>query len=985
MRKTVTVLFCDLVGSTAIGESSDPEIVRELMARYHSGVRSILERHGGAVEKFIGDAAMAVFGIPQVHEDDALRAVRAAADVRAAVSEMGLETRTGVNTGTVVAGGGETLVTGDAVNVAARLQTAAEPGEILVGETTATLVRDDVRLADRGPLNLKGKAEPVLARCLLEVLPSAPAFARSPNAPFVGRQDELHGLNAVLARAVEGPTPQLVTLVGTAGIGKSRLTREFLTRAAAQERIVVGRCLAYGEGITYWPLGEIVNQVAEGDPRDRVSAIVGGEDGDRVGDLLSSAIAGGSSGGSPEEISWAARRLFEALAEERPLIVVIDDIHWAEPPLLDLVEYVASFAAGVPLVLLCTARPELFETRPSWSNPRPEATLLSLAALAPDDATTLVGELRETSPTRRAAIVAAAEGNPLFIEQLLAMEADSDGADLQIPPTVHALLATRLDRLGAEERAVIGCASVEGRVFHRGSVAALLDPEGGTTVGAHLMSLVRKEFIRPDRAVLQGDDGFRFGHALIRDAAYESIPKRVRGELHERFADWLEGRASDDGVSTFEEIVGYHLEQASLYLSELGVPDAALSERAAGRLGAAGRRALGRGDVSGAANLLARGADLLPLGTPARTEIEVDLGEALIEGGSLRKAEELLTGAVSTSAAIGADDLNARARLGLAQVRIQTLEGSSQELIRQQIEPLAAVLDDHGDRRGAADAYRLLARLAAWAGDYESSFAYTERALAHARAVGDERREATTLALMASNALWGPEPVEEALARCWAIHDTVPNRRVRAHCLIRIGGLEGLAGRFDAARDAIRRARVVMDELGLAHVKAHSTDVAVVVEMLAGDYEAAEQAARTAYATLAEMGDVVYQTAEGLLLANALERQGRLGEATEWIDRVASLGEGAEAAEIAATRARIALRRDDLDEAERQRATIEGSPEPVVPGFPDPRLTLAEIHAHAGRVEEARGELERCLGRYEAKGIVPLINEAQSMLEHLVR
>ena len=312
---------------------------------------------------------------------------------------------------------------------------------------------------------------------------------------------------------------------------------------------------------------------------------------------------------------------------------------------------------------------------------------------------------------------------------------------------------------------------------------------------------------------------------------------------------------------------------------------------------------------------------------------------------------------MSTSAAIGADDLNARARLGLAQVRIQTLEGSSQELIRQQIEPLAAVLDDHGDRRGAADAYRLLARLAAWAGDYESSFAYTERALAHARAVGDERREATTLALMASNALWGPEPVEEALARCWAIHDTVPNRRVRAHCLIRIGGLEGLAGRFDAARDAIRRARVVMDELGLAHVKAHSTDVAVVVEMLAGDYEAAEQAARTAYATLAEMGDVVYQTAEGLLLANALERQGRLGEATEWIDRVASLGEGAEAAEIAATRARIALRRDDLDEAERQRATIERSPEPVVPGFPDPRLTLAEIHAHAGRVEEARGEL----------------------------
>ena len=399
----------------------------------------------------------------------------------------------------------------------------------------------------------------------------------------MGRQDELHGLNAVLARAVEGPTPQLVTLVGTAGIGKSRLTREFLTRAAAQERIVVGRCLAYGEGITYWPLGEIVNQVAEGDPRDRVSAIVGGEDGDRVGDLLSSAIAGGSSGGSPEEISWAARRLFEALAEERPLIVVIDDIHWAEPPLLDLVEYVASFAAGVPLVLLCTARPELFEDPTVVVEPssRGDAPVIGRACPGRRDDSGWRTPRDQPDPACRDRRRGRGESR-CFIEQLLAMEADSDGADLKIPPTVHALLATRLDGLGAEERAVIGCASVEGRVFHRGSVAALLDPEGGTTVGAHLMSLVRKEFIRPDRAVLQGDDGFRFGHALIATRRTSRSAKRVRGELHERFADWLEGRASDDGISTFEEIVGYRLEQASLYCrssacrmrrSRIGPPD----------------------------------------------------------------------------------------------------------------------------------------------------------------------------------------------------------------------------------------------------------------------------------------------------------------------------------------------------------------------------------------------------------------------------
>jgi class 3 adenylate cyclase len=513
VRKTVTVVFCDLVGSTALGERTDPEILRELMGRYHAELRSVLERHGASVEKFVGDAAMAVFGLPQVHEDDAVRAVRAAVEMRAAVAPLGLEVRIGVNTGEVVAGAGETLVTGDAVNLAARLEQAAAGGEILIGSATERLVRDAAQSEAIPPLTLKGKSDPVQAFRVVGLLDDVPAFNRAIGTPFVGRAGELEQLERALASAIETRSPELATVVGPPGIGKSRLARELLSRASS--RVLVGRCLSYGEGITYWPLAEIVSQI--GDVR---AVLTGTDDGDLTALRVGVALGSAEGAASPEEIAWGFRKLFEALTRAQPLIVVFDDIHWAEPALLDLIEYVATFSQDVPLFVLCTARPDLFEVRPEWTTPKPNTTLLTLEPLDRADSETLIAQLGEVSDGTRTRIVEAAEGNPLFVEQLVAMQTESGNGELEVPPTLHALLAARIDRLAEEQRAVILRGAVEGRLFHRGAVTELLPDNERSDVGAHLLTLVRKELIRPDRATVPDDDGFRFGHILIRDAAY---------------------------------------------------------------------------------------------------------------------------------------------------------------------------------------------------------------------------------------------------------------------------------------------------------------------------------------------------------------------------------------------------------------------------------------------------------------------------------
>ena len=552
-RKTVTVLFCDLTGSTALGETLDPERLRALLANYFERMKAIVERHGGTVEKFIGDAVMAVFGVPVLHEDDALRAVRSAVEMRDALPELGLQGRIGVMTGEVVTGTEERLATGDAVNVAARLEQAAQPGEVLIGQPTLALVRDAAEVETVDPLELKGKAEPVPAFRLLRV---RDAPERRHGARFVGRDHELAILREAWERVEKERRCELVTVIGDAGVGKSRLASELL--GSIEATVVQGRCPPYGEGITYWPVVEVLKQLDVSPPEEAAAV------------AIRSLLGESDAAASAEEIAWAFRKTLEHEAAEGPLVVVFDDIQWGEQTFHDLIEHVALLSSDASILLLCMARPELSRGRPTWP------VTLRLEPLRDEDVEELIAE--RVPGELRTKIARAAGGNPLFIEEMLAMAGDGDG-EVVVPPTLQALLAARLDQLEPAERSVLERGAIEGEIFHRGAVQALAPAE--TQVTPNLAALVRKELIRPDRPQFAGEDGFRFRHLLIRDAAYEALPKATRAELHERLASWLEQHGSE--LVELDEIVGYHLEQACRYRDELGTA----RRRRAGRGGTA--------------------------------------------------------------------------------------------------------------------------------------------------------------------------------------------------------------------------------------------------------------------------------------------------------------------------------------------------------------------------------------------------------------
>ena len=978
VRKTVTVLFCDLVGWTSLGDRTDPELLRELMARYHAQLRTILERHGGTVEKFVGDAAMAVFGIPQIHEDDALRAVRAADEIRAAVERLGLEARIGVNTGEVVAGNGETLVTGDAVNVAARLEQAANAGELLVGEGTHALVRDAVRADPVEALALKGKPEPVPAYRVLELLTDVPAFIRPIDAPFVGREDELESLECTLARAIDERSPQLATIVGPPGIGKSRLARELIQRSEA--RVLVGRCLSYGEGITYWPLSEIASQI--GDVR---AALPADEDAKLAASRIAAAIGTAETAASSEEIAWGFRKLFEEVAREQPLIVVLDDIHWAEPTLLDLIEYVSTFARDAPILLLCMARPDLFELRPAWATPKPSTTLVTLEPLAEGETETLVEELGKVPDVTKARIVAAAEGNPLFVEQLLAMQAEAGDGELEIPPTIQALLAARIDRLESEERAVIERASIEGRLFHRGSVAELLPESVRAGVGGHLMTLVRKEFIRPDRSQLPGDDGFRFGHILIRDAAYDSIPKKLRGELHEHFAEWIESRLGADAPG---EILGYHLEQACRYRVELEQDDEHARELAirAGRLLAqAGRAAHARGDNAATCSLLARAIELLPEVDPDLPSLLELLGSATFEAGDLRRAPEILRRAQATASEAGQRSVELRARM--SELAVLLIADPKQEAG-------VALTEAEGAIAELAQLEDPVSLVKAWlavnyVGALRSDFALCEKSAAQrleiARQAGLRPEAVWAAAWLALPLAMGPTPVEEAIRRAEQLLADFPAERPGE---FHLAVLYAFAGRHEEAKEAIERARQTLLELGQRTLHAQISMNATWIALLAGEPERTERDLREAAEVLEAGGETGGLSTVTALLAEVLYRLGREEEAEEWTrrsERATKQEDVLSQALWRSTRAKVLARRNETAEALRLSAEAVDWARRTdgLPFLGDTVFARAEVLRLLGRQEEALPVLEEALAVYERKGIVPSIERTRALLAEI--
>ncbi|TMB84226.1 MAG: zinc-ribbon domain-containing protein [Chloroflexi bacterium] len=592
-RKTVTVLFCDAAASTSVGERIDAESLRAVMTRYFDAMRAVVERHGGVVEKFIGDAMMAVFGVPRVHEDDALRAVRASLGIRERLldldkslrSERGvsIEWRTGLNTGEVVAGDtgtGHRFVTGDAVNVAARLEQAAAPGEILLGEATYRLVHDAVQVEPATELSLKGKSAPVAAYRLLGEATAESRVSRL-QSPVVGRERPRRLLDEAWQQVVSERVCHLFTILGAAGVGKSRIVSDFVERHAAESRAVYGRCLAYGEGITYWPLGEVVRALAgitdEDDAaaaRSRIEAFLQGEtDAKVIAERLAAAIGLVEARATPEETAWAARRFLEAVASNDALVVVVDDLQWAELAMLDLVDHIATWTLDAPIMLICLAREELLDARPAWGGGKRSATTITLEPLNESESGDLVANLiggTELPNAVRDRIVAASEGNPLFVEELLGMLMDEgvlvaddghwkpvrDLAELSVPPTINALLAARLDGLPSPERAVLERGAVEGKVFHRGAISELVPEAERRELPVQLLALTRKELVRPDRSEFAGEEAYRFRHLLIRDAAYQAMPKATRAELHARFADWL-GRVAGDRLAEYEEIIAY--------------------------------------------------------------------------------------------------------------------------------------------------------------------------------------------------------------------------------------------------------------------------------------------------------------------------------------------------------------------------------------------------------------------------------------------
>ena len=545
----MTVVFCDLCGSTALGDTADPEALRATMRDYYEQMRAILERHGGTVEKFVGDAVMAVFGVPVAHEDDALRGVRAAWEMRSAVSALGLAARVGVNTGEVVAGEGDTFVTGDAVNVAARLEQSAEAGEVLLGAETRRLVRDAVGV-EPVEVAAKGKPEPLGAFRLVQVDPEAAPVARRFDTPLVGRRSELDQLAGAFNRTVREGRCHLFTVLGVAGVGKSRLVMEFLSGLDAT--VLHGRCLNYGEGITFWPVVSVLKQLGE-----------------RARDTLARLVEGAS---TPNELFWAVRAQLEEVALERPMVVCFDDVHWGEATFLDLVDHIADLSRGAPLLVLCLARPELLDKRPGWGGGKLNATTILLEPLTAEECDELLAAHGDVGPEMRDRILAAAQGNPLFVEEMVALAREDRG--VRVPATVQALLQARLDQLDGEERTVIDHGAVEGEVFHRNAVVELTRSPDLET---QLVGLMRKELIHPARATFADDRAFRFRHLLIRDAAYDSLPKETRAELHERFAAWLERHGRE--LVELDEVLGYHLEQASRYRRELGRPSPEVEQR----------------------------------------------------------------------------------------------------------------------------------------------------------------------------------------------------------------------------------------------------------------------------------------------------------------------------------------------------------------------------------------------------------------------
>ena len=940
-----------------MGEVLDPERLRAVLASYFERMKAIVERHGGTVEKFIGDAVMAVFGVPSLHEDDALRAVRAAIEMRDAIPELGLQGRIGVMTGEVVTGTAERLATGDAVNVAARLEQAAQPGEVLIGQPTLELTRGAVEVEATDPLELKGKSMPVSAYRVLSVhdLPE-----RSSPPRFVGREPELAAIRDEWNRSQAEQRCRLVTIIGDAGVGKSRLVTEFLEGVDAT--VARGRCLPYGEGITYAPVVEILRQLPAVPKHEAVTR------------ALAALLGESQVAASAEEIAWAFRKTLEETAASGPLIAVFDDIQWGEEPFRDLIEHVALLSSGASILLVCMARSELTEAHPAWP------VTIRLAPLDEQEVDQLMVGRVPIDVGERIARVAG--GNPLFVEEMVAMTGEV-GGDVSVPPSLHALLGARLDQLDVRERAILERGSIEGEVFHRGAVQSLAPDDSQVT--PHLASLVRKGMIVPVAAELPDQDAFRFRHLLLRDAAYDALPKARRSELHARLAGWLEAHAS--ALVELDEVVGYHLEQANRYRAELGnAEDPILAATARRRLTAAGRRAQLRSDFGAAATLYERAAALVPP-TEIDLALETELGEVMELMGrgveALRRADALAARASLAGDRVAELSSRISATVFRTNLEPQAPEGSTERLA-ELVDQALPVFRDSGNDVALYVAHFALGQVPGQRGQLDKALAATEQAAAHARQAGLPHE---LLGWRASFRIWGSTPVSQLVA--W-LDEHEPRSGSDYHWLraIRAQALARLA-RFAEAHALLTDTRAEVADRGASRQLAALTGIySQEVELIIGDPATAVALGVEGCGMLegiAEWGRL--STAAGYL-AQGLCALGRLDEAEGWASRAEELGSSDDVITQMLwrqARAKVMARRGNLSDAERlARGAVDlGEATDLLDARGDAFCDLAEVLTLARMPDEAAAALETAIERYERKENRASAGRAQSRLSQL--
>lgn len=1024
VRRTVSIIFCDLKGSTALGETLDAEALHEVKNQYFSAMAAQITRHGGKIEKYIGDAIMAVFGLPVQHEDDALRAIRAAVGMQTVLKAVNeqleasygvvLVNRTGVNTGEVVANddpaADQKLATGDAVNVASRLEQAAPENGIYLGESTYRLVRDDVEAEAVAPLELKGKQERVPAYRLVS-LRGLEGPARRRDAAIVGRDEELLAIDHTLGEVVQTGSARLITLIGDAGIGKSRLAREVIARVGAGARVVRSRCLAYGDGITYWPLREMVSEAAgiqfadlPDVARAKLTATIPDAD---VAARIAAAIGLSNEAFPMHETSWAARKFFELLAVQGPAVVLVDDIHWAEPAFLDLLENVLEASGACAILLLCTARQELLEKRPDWGAGESALRLvlrpLSDAA-ASHFAENLLGNAGLPADVV-ARIVAAASGNPLYVEQMLSMLVESkalellDGRwvrtssyrDIAVPPTIKALLEARLGQLKIEERTAIEPASVIGLQFPSPAVVSMTPEHVKAEVDGLLQALSRKQLVQllplPDE-----DPIYRFHHQLVRDTIYGGLLKRIRATLHVDFVRWADRVNAERGRALeFEEILGYHLESAHRYLGELGRLDEQgrdIGRDAARRLASAGRRAFARGDMHAAENLLRRATTMLAEHDPMRLPLLPELGEVLLEMGKFAEARAIVDEAIAKADSAAHARVKTAAELVRLLLRLHSRESVlwSEASVQLMTETIPA-LEREGAHAEIAKAWRLVALVHQNGGQLAKAAECISKVVEHGRLAGDQRlvtRSALGLTLIA---VYGPTPVARAIEECQAlIASDLADRQVQNLIICKVAQLHAMNGQFELARTMCQRARAVLRDLGQGVRAASASLDLAVVELLAGDPAAAEREVRPDCDMLEKMGETYFYSTMTAMLARAVRDQGRDAEALE-LTRAAEKTAAADDVDAQvlwrSTRAPILARIGSIEEAEALAlAAVEMARQTEVLGLhATAQWDLADVLRLAHRPDEARTALEGAIAIYDAKGdIVSTARGRQTLL-----